>query len=78
MCISRAAPEQEPPTSERNMQPIVNGNCVLVHNGSVTQQIYDELMESEKEFKWTTDIDSEAIIAAYIKHRSQLLIILLN
>lgn len=70
LAIGRAAPEQEPPTSERNMQPISTGNCILIHNGSVCKKVYDEVMgqrEKENTAENVSDIDSEAIIHAYIQ-----------
>lgn len=66
----RAAPETESYVDEedliRTTQPIVDTDeqLVLVHNGSVSNFIVDEL---KKDFKFNTNIDSEAIIKAYIK-----------
>jgi len=72
LAICRAAPEQEPPSSLINMQPIFSNGCILVHNGSVSQKIYDEIKQnvlvSCNDFEYTTEIDSEAIIASYIHH----------
>lgn len=67
LAISRAAPEQEPPTTTKNMQPIVapDNGCVLVHNGSVSNMIYEKIKCLNKDYKWTTQIDSEAIVSAY-------------
>lgn len=65
--LCRAAPEQEPPSSETNMQPISNLNCVLVHNGAISQAIYNEI-KTESEVagnEYVTEIDSEAIVHAY-------------
>jgi len=70
LAISRALPETESPSSSKNMQPIVNGDLILVHNGAITKRIHDELIQWSKEtneFKFTTNIDSEAILAAYTK-----------
>jgi len=70
LAICRAAPEQEPPTTEQNMQPIWTGNCILIHNGSVSQKIYNEIMSEREEKKQSvkvSKIDSEAIIHAYVQ-----------
>ncbi len=65
----RAAPETESETDpdrlRETLQPIVIGeyaDFVLVHNGSVSNFIVNELKEH---FDFETDIDSEAIIRAY-------------
>lgn len=67
LCISRAAPEQEPPSSERNMQPIYHESekLVLVHNGAVSSKVYNQIKQEIGEDKYTSDIDSEAILMAY-------------
>jgi len=69
LAICRAAPETEPPTTIRNMQPIINHDCVLIHNGSISNKIYKQIKEESIEkfgkFSYTTDIDSEAILHAY-------------
>ncbi len=66
--IARAAPETEVITDKDNlkgtMQPIYKDDVILVHNGAVNRKVY---MELGKEYKYTTYIDSEAIIAAYLK-----------
>ncbi len=77
IAISRAAPETECSTDiddlVRTMQPIVNvkEGLVLVHNGAITNQINQELRkwasESDK-YEFQSDIDSESIIASYVKH----------
>ena len=67
---ARAAPEQEPPTTETNMQPIVNDGVVVVHNGSVSNFVCVDLKNwsnNTGKFKFNTQIDSEAIIAEYIR-----------
>lgn len=71
MMICRASPESEPATSIYNMQPIINHGCVLIHNGSVSQKIYNELQNDVVEtcsYEYVSNIDSEAIIAAYVKN----------
>lgn len=72
IALSRATPETEEPSSSTNMQPIVNGDCVVAHNGDITHQIYKELVnyfKESNEFEFITKIDSESIIASYIKHK---------
>jgi len=64
LAICRAAPEQEPPTSERNIQPLVNNECILIHNGSVSQKVYDRVKELSPA-EYVSDIDSEAILHYY-------------
>lgn len=77
IAIARAAPESEGNTNKdkllETMQPIVNKEqgLVLVHNGAVSQKIYNELKEwanNSGEYKFNTKIDSEAILASYIMH----------
>lgn len=77
IAIARAAPETEPATDpkriEQTLQPIVNReeDLVVAHNGAVSQKIYNELREwaSESgEYKFGSDIDSEAILASYCKY----------
>jgi hypothetical protein len=67
---ARAAPETECGVSnvERNVQPICNREhgLYLVHNGAVSSIIQKELKESGFEYEYQTDIDSEAIIHAYL------------
>jgi len=63
MGIFRAQPETEVKSSLLNMQPIMKDDCVLIHNGTVANFVRDELDGVEYE----TEIDSEAIINAYIK-----------
>jgi glucosamine 6-phosphate synthetase-like amidotransferase/phosphosugar isomerase protein len=70
LAISRAAPETESQTTLVNMQPIINSDCVLIHNGSVTPHCCKEL--SDKGFKFNTDIDSEAIIGSYLLHNKNI------
>lgn len=76
--IARAAPETEGNTNkdriDETMQPIINKyhNIAVVHNGAVSGKIYNELRDwaaTSGEYKFTTDIDSEAILASYIKHQ---------
>lgn len=70
LMISRASPETECQTDannlEKTLQPIVNlhEDIVLVHNGAISNKIRDQL---GKTYEYQTDIDSEAIIAAYLK-----------
>jgi len=79
MAIARAAPETEPATDKmrvnETLQPIINYNegLVVVHNGAVSQVIYDEiknyykkLSSQDQHYEYQTDIDSEAIAAAYV------------
>lgn len=70
----RAAPETEVAVDEFNVtqtvQPIVVDDIVLSHNGSVSNNIYDEITALAKEkdgYNINTRIDSEAIIAAYLR-----------
>lgn len=68
--ISRAAPETEIQTSKQNLQPIINNDCVVAHNGAVSNKIHLELKEwanDSKDYQFYTEIDSEAIIAAYVR-----------
>ena len=59
----RAAPETEPESrDEKTIQPIYGLGCCLVHNGSVSKKIFDEL---SKNYQKTSELDSEAIIWAY-------------
>lgn len=63
----RAAPETEiGAEDEKSLQPIVyhKEGIALVHNGSVSNKIYNDLKSS---YKPKTKIDSEAIIWAYLK-----------
>ena len=70
LSIHRAAPETEVEVSEEDLsgtlQPIVDKkeSLILVHNGSVSDFIIDEL--KNKGFLFETKIDSEAIIKAYL------------
>lgn len=76
--IQRAAPETEGPTDpkriDQTMQPIhcEEKQLVVVHNGAVMRRIHQELRcwasSSNGAYKFKTDIDSESIIASYIKH----------
>jgi len=75
--ISRAAPETEPETDptriDQTLQPIVStkDGLAVVHNGAVMRRIHQELIDWAKEsekYQFTTDIDSESILAAYIKY----------
>lgn len=74
IAISRALPETEPPTSIKNNQPIVTKNhrIALVHNGAVSRSVYKDLrvwsQRNPDKYIFETSIDSEAIIASYIKH----------
>jgi asparagine synthetase B (glutamine-hydrolysing) len=73
IAISRAAPETEPPSSHiKILQPIKNSNCVLAHNGAVSNKIHRELQQwasQSNEYKFKTENDSESIIAAYTKYK---------
>ena len=70
LMISRAAPETECATDstklDKTLQPIINEkeDIVLVHNGAISNKIRDQL---GKTYEYQTDIDSEAIIASYLK-----------
>ena len=69
--ISRATPETESSSTLSNLQPIYNNNCVLAHNGDVSNNIHVEMMKWAKEcgqYTFNTKIDSESILAAYFKH----------
>jgi len=77
MAICRAAPETEGQTDvlriDQTMQPIVDKGhgLAVVHNGAVSRKIHNELKEWAKtsgEYEFTSDIDSEAILASYVKH----------
>lgn len=72
LAISRALPETEAPTSKITMQPIENHNLVVVHNGAVAKSIDDALRNWSREnhelFSYCTSIDSESILASYVKH----------
>jgi len=77
MAIARAQPETEPETKSsainETAQPIYNQdeNLVLIHNGAVSQQIYNDLYDWSEEthlYNWHSVIDSEAILACYVKH----------
>lgn len=73
IAISRAAPETEPATDpnkiDKTLQPIINEEegVVVVHNGAVSNSILQTLKD-EGNYEFNTDIDSEAIIASYIRH----------
>jgi len=77
---SRAAPETEPPTNDaEKIQPIRslddgNGCCVVLHNGAVSNRIYLELKDwaDKNNYKYTSNIDSEAIIVSYLKHNKNM------
>lgn len=66
----RAAPETECQADENNVskntQPITDPieQLILVHNGAVSNFVVNELKE---EFNFHTNIDSEAILHAYLK-----------
>lgn len=68
VCNHRAATETEPPVADPklSLQPIIDekNGLILVHNGSVSKFIYDEL---RKYYQPNSKIDSEAIIWAYLK-----------
>ena len=66
----RAAPETEPNVNDlvdigSVVQPIINKDIILIHNGSVSNKIYNDLFERYGKDK-TSDLDSEAIIWAYL------------
>lgn len=69
LMISRAAPETEcatdPNKLEQTLQPIINReeDIVLIHNGAISNKIHNQLA---KHYEYQTEIDSEAIIAAYV------------
>ena len=70
LMISRAAPETECATDadnlDKTLQPIIDkeNDLVLVHNGAISNKIRDQL---GKTYNYSTNIDSEAIIASYVK-----------
>lgn len=81
----RAAPETEVQvsdnvTSSDVLQPIVynsknlNTDLVLVHNGAIASQVYKDLdaWRLENNIEKTSNIDSEAIIWAYLKQKNNL------
>jgi len=67
--ICRAQPETEK-SSEDGMQPIFLGeeerNICLVHNGAISTKSISEL--KQRGFSFHTDIDSEAIVHAYLNY----------
>jgi 7-cyano-7-deazaguanine synthase in queuosine biosynthesis/predicted glutamine amidotransferase len=68
--VQRAAPETEPHSTIKNLQPIYNNNVCVVHNGSVSNRIHRELQEWAKnssEYTFLGDNDSESILAEYIR-----------
>ena len=79
--IQRAQPETEPAVDseniEKTMQPICSDkqNLVVVHNGAVMKRIHEELKtwaQDSGEYAFGTEIDSESILAAYVKYRSNM------
>jgi glucosamine 6-phosphate synthetase-like amidotransferase/phosphosugar isomerase protein len=78
--ICRAAPESEPATDPdkivETLQPIVNQEhrLAVIHNGAVSNKIHQELKDwtSGGEYTFNTQIDSESIIASYIKHQKHI------
>lgn len=62
--ITRAQPETEVNTSKRNMQPISKEGIILIHNGAVSNRSVTQYSD----LGYTTEIDSEAIINAYIEN----------
>jgi 7-cyano-7-deazaguanine synthase in queuosine biosynthesis len=76
VAISRALPETESPTSKINKQPIENSGLVVVHNGAVTKSVDNDLRKWSKEnpekYSYCTSIDSESILASYVKHNSNI------
>ena len=73
IAISRACPETEGKTDSvnliRTMQPIYSEehDLVVVHNGAVSNSILQNLKNMpDSTYKFTTNIDSEAILAAYV------------
>jgi len=72
IAISRAAPETEPPSNTTAiLQPIVNWDCVVAHNGAVSNKIHRELQgwaDQSGKYKFVTKNDSESIIASYVMH----------
>lgn len=79
--IQRASPETESATDvnriEKTLQPVVNKNhgLVIVHNGAVSRRIDDELRSwsiKTREYKFKTDIDSEAILCSIVKYQRNL------
>ncbi len=68
LLLCRATPETEKETTFSMLQPIINDDLYLVHNGGVTESIRDEIGE----FPYTTDIDSEMILACYRKNSNNM------
>ena len=67
LCNHRAAPETEASVSSNKretLQPLETKDLLLVHNGTVSNFIYNEL---KKDASVNTKLDSEAIIWAYTK-----------
>ncbi len=67
--ICRNMPETESSTNKDNlkktMQPIFRDDVILIHNGVITDNQVNKL---KKHNEFQTEIDSEAIIANYLKH----------
>ena len=63
LLLCRATPETEKETTIEMLQPIVNDELYLIHNGGITDSLRKELTT----FPYRTNIDSEMILAAYRK-----------
>jgi len=59
----RAQPETEVKSSFNDLQPIIKKGITIVHNGSVDDKCYHKYIKDK-----VSDIDSEAIIDAYLYH----------
>ena len=79
LAISRAQPETEPATKDASrIQPIMGtfkgSRCVVLHNGAVSNKIYNELKGwvLENNYSYTSNIDSEAILVSYYKYNKNI------
>lgn len=72
IAASKSASEMEPDVDDpyQLIQPIVRHDhgIVMVHDGSVSRKIHDEIVNQSDQidFKYQTDMESESIIAAYL------------
>lgn len=66
MVSCRATPETEEITTFDMLQPIENRGLVLIHNGGITDTMREEV--PKQEYQYTTQIDSEIILAKYFQH----------
>jgi 7-cyano-7-deazaguanine synthase len=63
----RATPETEKTTTRDMLQPIIYDDMILSHNGGVTDSV-----KKEFGYNYRTEIDSEAIIAAYCTNHNNM------